>query len=32
MREAGATSQLESTGKDLRSHMDWINDTGFEQG
>ena len=32
MREAGATSQLEATGKDLRSHMDWINDTGFEQG
>ena len=32
MREEGATSQLEATGKDLRSHMDWINDTGFEQG
>ncbi len=32
MREEGATSQLEATGKELRSHMDWINDSGFEQG
>ena len=32
MREEGATSQLEATGRELRSHMDWINDTGFEQG
>ena len=32
MREEGATSQLEATGKELRSHMDWIQDEGFAQG
>jgi ketol-acid reductoisomerase len=32
MREEQARSQLETTGKDLRSHMSWIDDTGFEQG
>jgi hypothetical protein len=32
MREEGAGSQLEATGKELRSHMDWINDEGFAQG
>ncbi|MCU0314759.1 MAG: NADP-dependent ketol-acid reductoisomerase [Solirubrobacteraceae bacterium] len=32
MRDEQARSQLETTGKDLRSHMSWINDTGFEQG
>ncbi|CAB4940338.1 unannotated protein [freshwater metagenome] len=32
MREEQATSQLEKTGRDLRSHMSWIDDSGFEQG
>ena len=27
-RRAGATTQVESVGKELRSHMDWIDDDG----
>ena len=32
MRDEQAKTQLESTGKELRSMMDWIDDDGFEQG
>jgi len=32
MREEQARTRIESTGKELRSMMDWIDDTGFEQG
>ena len=32
MRDEQAKTQLESTGKELRSMMDWIDDDGFQQG
>jgi ketol-acid reductoisomerase len=32
MREEQARSELETVGRDLRSHMSWIEDSGFEQG
>ncbi|HVP01574.1 MAG TPA: ketol-acid reductoisomerase [Solirubrobacteraceae bacterium] len=32
MREEQARTRIESTGRELRSMMDWIDDTGFEQG
>ncbi len=32
MRAEQAATQVEATGRELRSMMDWIDDTGFEQG
>ena len=32
MRAEQAATQIESTGKELRSMMDWIDDSGFAQG
>jgi ketol-acid reductoisomerase len=32
LRKEQAALQIESTGKELRSKMDWIDDTGFKQG
>ena len=32
MRAEQAATQVEATGKELRAMMDWIDDTGFEQG
>jgi ketol-acid reductoisomerase len=32
MRAEQAATQVEATGKELRGMMDWIDDTGFEQG
>ncbi|MEV4419243.1 ketol-acid reductoisomerase [Patulibacter sp. NPDC049589] len=32
LREEQAALQIEKTGKELRSKMDWIDDTGFAQG
>lgn len=32
LREEQAKTQLETTGKELRKQMDWIDDSGFAQG
>jgi ketol-acid reductoisomerase len=32
LREEQAALQIEKTGKELRSKMDWIDDSGFAQG